>query len=142
VPPHLGGCRLIQYGRTAMRMQGQHPATRAFLVLAMALGSLWAGGWLASAGAANPADQLTDGRSLPGVAPAALRDRIPALRPPVQRSRQSARLVPLLVGMVAAACSVGYGVDAARRRSRLAMARSLAQLTQLEARAPPSLQPA
>jgi hypothetical protein len=122
-----------------MRMQEQHPATRAFLVLAMVLASLWAGGWLVSSAAGSSADQLTDGRSPPGIAPAAPRDRVPALRPPDQRSRQSGRLVPILVGLVAAACAVVYGPGAGRLRSVLAGARPLVQLTRLEARAPPSL---
>ena len=124
-----------------MRMQRQHSATRAFLVLAMVLASLWAGG-LASSAAGNAADQLAASRSLPGVEPAAPRDRVPALRPPDQRPSQSGRLVPVLLGMLAAALAVGYGVGAGRLRSGLAAGRSLVQRTQLEARAPPSLQPA
>ena len=132
---------MIQYGRTAMRIQRQHSATRAFLVLAMVLASLWAGG-LASSAAGNAADQLASSGSLPGVEPAAPRDRVPALRPPDQRPSQSGRLVPVLLGMLAAALAVGYGVGAGRLRSGLAAGRSLVQRTQLEARAPPSLQSA
>ena len=124
-----------------MWMQRQHSATRAFLVLAMVLASLWAGG-LASLAVGNAADQLAASRSLPGVEPAAPRDRVPALRPPDQRPSQSGRLVPVLLGMLAAALAVGYGVGAGRLRSGLAAGRSLVQRTQLEARAPPSLQPA
>ena len=124
-----------------MRMQRQHSATRAFLVLAMVLASLWAGG-LASSAVGNAADQLAASRSLPGVEPAAPRDRVPALRPPDQRPSQSGRLVPVLLGMLAAALAVGYGVGAGRLRSGLAAGRSLVQRTQLEARAPPSLQSA
>jgi hypothetical protein len=132
---------MIQYGRTAMWMQRQHSATRAFLVLAMVLASLWAGG-LASSAAGNAADQLASSGSLPGVEPAAPRDRVPALRPPDQRPSQSGRLVPVLLGMLAAALTVGYGVGAGRLRSGLAAGRWLVQRTQLEARAPPSLQSA
>jgi hypothetical protein len=124
-----------------MRMQRQHSATKLFLVLAMVLASLWAGGLVSSA-AGDAADQLAASRSLPGVDAVAPRDHVPALRPPVQRPSQSGRLVPVLLGMLAAAFIVGYGVGAERLRSGLATARSLVQLTQLEARAPPTLQPA
>jgi hypothetical protein len=132
---------MIQYGQTAMRMQRQPSATRAFLVLAMVLASLWAGG-LASSAAGDAADQLAASRALPGVEPAAPRDRVPALRPPVQRPAQSGRLVPVLLGILAAACAVAYGVGAGRLRSGVARAGSLVQLAQGEARAPPFLQPA
>ena len=94
-----------------MRIQRQHSATRAFLVLAMVFASLWAGG-LASSAAGNAADQLASSRSLPGVEPAAPRDRVPALRPPDRRPSQSGRLVPVLLGMLAATLAVGYGVGA------------------------------
>lgn len=124
-----------------MRMQRQHSATRAFLVLAMVLASLWAGG-LASSAVGNAADQLAASGSLPGVEPAAPRDRVPALRPPDLRPSQSGRLVPVLLGMLAAALTVGCGVGAGRLRSGLAAGRSLVQLTQHAARAPPSLQSA
>jgi hypothetical protein len=132
---------MIQYGQTAMRMQRRRSATRVFLVLAMVLASLWAGG-LASSAAGNAADQLAASRSLPGLEAAAPRDRVPALRPPDQRPSQSGRLVPVLLGMLAAALAVGYGVGAGRLRSGFAAGRSLVPRTQLEARAPPSLQPA
>jgi hypothetical protein len=132
---------MIKYGRSAMRMRRQQSATRAGLVLAMVLASLWAGGLTASA-AGNPADQLAASRSLPGVEPAAPRDRVPALRPMIQRPSQSGRLVPVLLGIVATALAVAYGGGAGRLRSGLAAARSLVQVTQLEARAPPFLQSA
>ena len=137
----LGGRRMIQYGRTAMRMQRQHSATRVFLVLAMVLASLGAGA-LASSVAGGVADQLAASRSRPGLESAAPRDRVPALRPPDQRPSQSGRLLPLLLGMLAGACALVYGVGAGRLRSGLAAGRSLVQLTQLAARAPPSLQSA
>jgi hypothetical protein len=111
------------------------------LVLAVLLGSLWAAG-LATPAAGNAADQLAASRSLPGLEAAAPRDRVPALRPPDQRPSQSGRLVPVLLGMLAAALTVGFGVGARRLRSGLAAGRSLVQRTQLEARAPPSLQSA
>jgi hypothetical protein len=138
---HLGVRQRTQYGQSAMRMQRQHSATRVFLVLAMVLASLWAGG-LASSAAGRSADQLAASRAGPGVEAAAPRDRVPALRPPVQRPIQSGRLVPLLLGMLATALAVAYGVGAGRLRSGLARARSLVQLAQGAARAPPFLQPA
>jgi hypothetical protein len=137
---YLGDRQLIQYGRTAMRMQRQHPATSAFLVLAMVLASLWAGGLASSAGG-NSADQLASSRSLPGVEPVAPRDRVPALRPADQRPTRSGRL-PVLLGMLAAALTVGHGVGAGRLRSGLVRARSLTRCSRLEARAPPILQSA
>jgi hypothetical protein len=122
---------MIQYGRPAMWRRRRHTATRAFLVLAMVLASLWAGELVSSA-AGSSADLLAASHSLPGVEPAAPPDRVPALRPPVQRSTQSGRLVPVLLGMLAAAFTVVHGVGAGRLRSGLAAARSLVQLTQLE----------
>ena len=124
-----------------MRMQRRHSTTRVFLVLAMVLASLWAGG-LASSAAGNATDQLAASRSLPGVEAAAARDRVPALRPPDPRPSQSGRLVPVLLGMLAAALAVACGVGAGRLRSGLAAGRSLVQRTQLAARAPPFLQSA
>jgi hypothetical protein len=121
-----------------MWMQRQHSATRAFLVLAMVLASLWVGG-LASSAAGNAADQLAAGRSLPGLESAAPRDRVPALRPPDQRPSQSGRLLPVLLGMLAGACTLVYGVGAGRLRSGLAAGRSLVRATARGARAPPSL---
>jgi hypothetical protein len=132
---------MIRYSQTAMRMQRRHSATRVFLVLAMVLASLWAGG-LASSAAGNAADQLAASRPLPGLEPAAPRDRAPALRPPDQRPSQSGRLAPVLLGTLAAALAVGCGVGAGRPRPGLAAGRSLVQLTQLAARAPPFLQSA
>jgi len=138
---YLGVCQRIQYGQTAMRMRRQPSATRAFLVLAMALASLWAGG-LASSAAGDAADQLAATRALPGLEPAVPRDRVPALRPPVQRPAQSGRLVPVLLGVLAAALAVASGVGAGRLRSGVARAGSLVRLAQGAARAPPFLQPA
>ncbi|HET7518687.1 MAG TPA: hypothetical protein VFN05_13540, partial [Actinomycetes bacterium] len=62
--------------------------TTAFVVVAVLLGSLWAGG-LAVPAAGGPAGQLTAGASLPGIEPAALPDRVPALRPTAERSSLS-----------------------------------------------------
>jgi hypothetical protein len=132
---------MIQYGQSAMQLQRPQLPTRASLVLVMVLASLWVGG-LASSAAGSSADQLATSHSPPGIEPAAPPDRVPALRLPVQRPTQSGRLVPVLLGMLAAAFAVAFGVGAGRLRSSLATARSLVQLTQLEARAPPRLQSA
>jgi hypothetical protein len=138
---HLGVCQRIQYGRTAMRMQRQQSATRVFLVFAIALVSLWAGG-LASSAVGNSADQLAASRSLPGVEQAAPPDRVPALRPPGERPSPSGRLLPVLLGMLAAALAVACGPHARRLRSGPARPRSLVRGTARGARAPPPLQPA
>jgi hypothetical protein len=137
----LGVRQQIPYGQGAMRMQRQHSAARVVLVLALVLASLWAGG-LASSAAGRSADQLAAGRAVPGVEAATPRDRVPALRPPVQRLTQSGRLVPLLLGVLATALAVAHGVGAGRLRSGLARARSLVQLARGAARAPPFLQSA
>jgi hypothetical protein len=132
---------MIQYGQFAMQLQRPHLATRTSLVLVIVLASLWVGG-LASSAAGSSADHLATSHSLPGIEPAAPPDRVPALRLPVQRPIQIGRLVPVLLGMLAAAFTVAFGVGAGRLRSSLAAARSLVQLTQLQARAPPRLQSA
>ena len=75
--------------------------TTAFVVVAVLLGSLWAGG-LAVPAAGGPAGQLTAGASLPGIEPAALPDRVPALRPAAERPGPDGRLLPLLLGLLTA----------------------------------------
>lgn len=124
-----------------MRTQRQQPATTVVLALAVVLAALWTGGPAFSA-VSNPSDQLTAARSLPGIEPAALRDRTPALRPAVDRASQNGRLVPVLLGLLLSALAVAGGARAGRPRPGLARARPLAGSTQLEPRAPPSLQPA
>ena len=121
-----------------MRRQRQAQATRVFLVLAVVVASLWAGGLVAAA-ATGPAGQLAADRSLPGVEPAALP---PALRPPVDSSGQNGRLVPVLLGVLVTALGFAHRRSARRPRSGLARARSLVLRTHLEPRAPPFLQPA
>jgi hypothetical protein len=124
-----------------MRIQRQQSVTRMFLVLAMVLASLWAGG-LAVSAMGDPADQLAASRPLPGIESAILRDRLPALGALVERPGPSGRLVPVLLGMLVAVLAVVYGVCAGRLRSGRGRVRSLVQFTQREARAPPLLQPA
>jgi hypothetical protein len=115
--------------------------TTAIVVLAVLLGSLWAGG-LAVPAAGRPAGQLTAGASLPGIEPAALPDRVPALRPSAERPDPGGRLLPLLLGLLAASLTAASGVPARRRRSGLARAWSPILRAHLEPRAPPFLQPA
>jgi hypothetical protein len=141
VARHLGGCGEMQYGRIAMRANWQRPATRMLLVLVVLLASAWTGGAAAPA-AGQPVSHLTASHVLPGIEPAVLRDRLPALRPPVDRPSQSGRPMPVLLGMLVVAFAVGCGVRRGRTRPGAARAWSLVQLTQLEARAPPSLQSA
>ena len=136
---HLGVCRGIQYGQPAMRVNRQQQATRVFLVLAVLLGSLWAGGLVVSA-VGNPADQLAAGRAQLGIQPAALRDRLLVLRPPVARPGWQGRLVPLLLGALAAAVAAAHGLLAGWLRPGLARGRSLVRSIPLAARAPPHLQ--
>jgi hypothetical protein len=123
-----------------MRTQRQQPATRVLLALAVVLGSLWVGG-LAARPADTP-DGLAAIHTQPGFEPAVLRDRAPALRPPADRSDPSGRLLPALLGMLAAALAVTGGMRAGQSRPGMARARSLARATRLEPRAPPSFQPA
>jgi hypothetical protein len=123
-----------------MRTPRQQSATRVLLAFAVVLGSLWAGGL--AAGSADPADQLAAIRTHPGIQPATLGDRAPALRPPVGRPDPTGRLVPVLLGMLVAALAAAGAIRAGRSRPGLARARSLARSTRLEPRAPPSLQPA
>jgi hypothetical protein len=123
-----------------MRTQRQQPATRVLLALAVVLGSLWVGGLAARP--ADTADRLAAIHTQPGFEPAVLRDRVPALRPPVGRSDPSGRLVPPLLAVLAAALAVVGGMRVGRSRPGMARARLLARSIQLEPRAPPSLQPA
>jgi hypothetical protein len=121
-----------------MRVNRQQQATRAFLVLAVLLGSLWAGSLLASA-TGNAADQLAANGAQPGIQPSALRDRSLALRPPVERPGP---LVPLLLGALAAALVAAHGLLAGWLRPGLARGRWLVRSAPLAARAPPYLQSA
>lgn len=124
-----------------MRIQQKHSATRVFLVLAVVLASLWAGG-LASSVVENSTNHLTASRPLPGIDAAILRDRLPALRPSPERPDPGGRLLPLLLGLLAASLPAAYGVPARRRRSGPAPARSPVHSAPPGPRAPPRLQPA
>jgi hypothetical protein len=116
-------------------------ATIGLLVLAVLLGSLWAGA-LGGSGAGDPADQLTASRSPVDVEAAVLPDRAPALRPSAERPDAGGRLLPLLLGVPLAALAAAFSLRARRLGSDLAPAGSLVWSNQREARAPPSLQPA
>jgi hypothetical protein len=123
-----------------MRVHRQRWATTGLVVLAVLLGSLWAG-TLAASGAGSPADGLASSRST--LAEAAVPpDRAPVLRPMAERPDRSGRLLPLLLGMVVAALAASFGPGVRRPRSDLAPVRPLVWPGRLDARAPPSLQPA
>jgi hypothetical protein len=124
-----------------MRTHRQRRATTGLVVLAAMLGALWAGG-PAARSTGDPADRLTASRPLPGLEPAVPPQGAPALRPSAERPDPGGRLVPLLLGLLAAAVAAGRGPHARRLRSTRAQARSLVRSTELQARAPPSLQPA
>jgi hypothetical protein len=123
-----------------MRAQRRQQTTTVIAVLALLLGSLWAGAL--AAGAGNPADQLTAAHAKLGVGAAALPDRGPALRPSAERPDPGGRLLPLLGGLLAAALAATSGPRARRARPSPAAAGPLAWPSQREARAPPFLQPA
>jgi hypothetical protein len=123
-----------------MRAQRRQQTTTVIAVLALLLGSLWAGAL--AAGAGNPADQLTAAHAKLGVGAAALPDRAPALRPSAERPDPGGRLLPLLGGLLAAALAATSGPRPRRRRSSSAPAGPPAWPSQREARAPPFLQPA
>ncbi|HEX2158534.1 MAG TPA: hypothetical protein VHS79_16395 [Actinomycetes bacterium] len=122
-------------------MSRKRHATTGLVVLALLLGSLWASGSAAPA-AGNAGGQLASSASLPGIGPAALPDRIPALRPSAERPDAGGRLLPLLGGLLAASLTVASGVPARRRRSSLAPARPPVLSAPRGPRAPPRLQPA
>jgi hypothetical protein len=137
--PHLGVCRGIQYGRTAMRVNRQQQGTRVALVLAVVLVSLWTGS-LPAPSAGTPADYLATSRSQPGIQPAIFRDAAPALRPAAERPDPRGRVL-LLATLAAAVAGVCRWRAAAQRRGP-ARAGSGVCSTPREARAPPHLQPA
>jgi hypothetical protein len=111
-------------------------ATRGLVVLAVLLGSLWAG--TLAAGAGNPADQLSASRARLGLE-VAVPDSAPALRPSTGRPDPGGRL-PLC--LLVAALVATLALRPRRLRSDPAPVGSLARSTQLQARAPPRLQPA
>jgi hypothetical protein len=123
-----------------MRTSRRQRATTVIAVLAVLLGSLWAGAL--AAGAADPADRLTANHAKLGVEAAVPPDRASALRASAERPDPGGRLLPLLLGLLAASLTVASGVPARRRRSSLALARSPVLAVPRGPRAPPSLQPA
>lgn len=124
-----------------MPVNRKRHATTGLVVLALLLGSLWASGAAAPA-AGNAGGQLASSASLPGIGPAALPDRIPALRPSAERPDPGGRLLPLLGALLAASLTVASGVPARRRRSSLTPARPPVLSAPRGPRAPPRLQPA
>jgi hypothetical protein len=119
-----------------MGMHRQAQVATGLVVVAVLLGSLWAG-FLGASGAGNPADHLTANRLLLGVGAAVLPDRAPALRPSAERPEAGGSM---LLGMVLGALAVAFGLRLRRLRSDLALVGPLVGSTQLEARAPPYLQ--
>jgi hypothetical protein len=116
-------------------------ATTGLVVLAVVLGWLWAGGLAASA-AGNPTGALTTSHSPLVLDPAVPPGRDPALWPSAERPDPGGRLVPLVLGLVVAALAATFGPGARRPRPGPVPVRSLLWSTHLEARAPPTLQPA
>jgi hypothetical protein len=123
-----------------MRVNRRQQATRVLVVFAVLLGSLWAGGLVAAA-AGNPAELAASHPQL-GIQPAALRDRLLVVRPPMERPGPQGRLVPLLLGALAAALVAAHGLLARWLRPGLARGRWLVRSAPLAARAPPHLQSA
>jgi hypothetical protein len=125
-----------------MRADRRQQVTRGLVVLAVVLGSLWAGA-LGASGPGGPADQLTASRPPLGVEAAAPPDRSPALRPSAERPDPGGRLLPLLLGgLLAGSLTIADGVPARRRRSGLASARPPVLPARRGPRAPPHLHPA
>ena len=118
-----------------MRVHRQAQVATGLVVVAVLLGSLWAG-VLGASGAGNPADRLTASRLLLGVEAAVPPDRAPALRPSAERPESGG----MLLGMVLAALAAAFALRSQRLGSDLGLVGPLVQSTQLEARAPPHLQ--
>jgi hypothetical protein len=121
-----------------MRVHRQAQVATGLVVVAVLLGSLWAG-VLGASGAGDPADQLTASRLLLGVEAAVPPDRAPALRPSAERPELDGSLV---LGMLLAAFAAAFALLRRRLRPDPALVGPLVRSTQLEARAPPYLQPA
>jgi hypothetical protein len=122
-----------------MRTDRRLRTARMLLALVALLGSLWVGG-VTSSTVGDPAGQLTAGRAPAAVEAAVLRDRLPALRPPLDRPGPWG--TALLVGVAATALAGAFRWRAGEVRHRLAGVRSLATPASLGARSPPRLQPA
>ena len=124
-----------------MRVNRRQRATRVVLVLAVLFGSVWAGGLVAST-TGDAAGQLATSGAHAGIQPAAMRDRALVLRPPVERPGPQGRLLPLLLGALAAALMAAHRLLAGWVRPGLARGRTLVRSSPLAARAPPHLQSA
>jgi hypothetical protein len=124
-----------------MGVNRQQRGATALVVLAVLLGSLWAGG-LAQPAPGDPTGQLAASHPPAGIEPAVLRDRGPALRPSAGPPGPGGRLLPLLAGMLVAALGVAGMAGAGRPRPAPPRARSLVRAAPRGARAPPLLQPA
>jgi hypothetical protein len=111
---------------------------RMLLALVALLGSLWTGD-VASSAVGDPAGRLTAGHARAAVEAAVLRDRLPALRPPLDRPGPWG--AALLLG-VAAALAGAFRWRALEVRHRQAGVHSPVAATSLGARSPPRLQPA
>ena len=87
-----------------MRVHRQAQVATGLVVVAVLLGSLWAG-VLGASGAGNLADQLTANRLLLGVGAAVLPDRVPVLRPSAERPEAGGSM---LLGMVLGALAAAF----------------------------------
>jgi hypothetical protein len=111
----------MQHGRIAMRGNRQQLATRVVLMLTVLLASVWTAS--PAPAASHATDQLTASRPLPGIEPTILRDRLPVVRPLVERQGQGGRLPLALLVVLVAALAVAYRRYAGWSRPGLAPAR-------------------
>jgi hypothetical protein len=138
---HLGGRGRIQYGRAAMRLRRRGQATTGLVALIVLLGSLWAG-VLGVSGPRDPADQLITSHAPLGVGAAVLPEPPPVLGTSAERPDPGGRLLPLLLGLLAASLVVAGGRPATRGGPGRAPARPPVLAAPRGPRAPPRLQPA
>jgi len=122
-----------------MSTRRQPPATRFLLVAALVLASLWVGAPAAGPVGADADGRLTTAAARPGTEAAVLRDRAPALGAPADRPGPGGPLLPMLLGLLAAALGVAAAVRALGPPWSRARARSVPGRIRLHARAPPSL---
>jgi hypothetical protein len=137
----LGGRGWIQYGRATMRGRRRGQATTGLVALIVLLGSLWAG-VLGVSGPRDPADQLITSHAPLGVEAAVLPEPPPVLGTSAERPDPGGRLLPLLLGLLAASLVVAGGRPATRGGPGRAPARPPVLAAPRGPRAPPRLQPA